>query len=244
MLPGFIAGYYDHDQCHIDLNKLCRLGDFRMIHASVVKIDVKGKLVFCNDGRPPLRYDVLSIDVGITPKTIPNCPRITPVKPIDRFGARWTQILARVLSTAVEDNHITRVAIVGGGGGGVELAFSIHHRFTQELKQLGRSIESVNMTIYTRGDAIMASHSKRVRQTVSSLLEKKRINIVYDAHIAHVDESDPSSTSLVSADGRRFPFDEAIWCTDAQAQSWLKESGLETTDDGFVCVKVSHQLFM
>ena len=40
----------------------------------------------------------------------------------------------------------------------------------------------------------------------------------------------------MAADGRRFPFDEAIWCTDAAAQPWLKETGLDTTDEGFIRV--------
>ena len=38
MLPGFISGRYNHDECHIDLSKLASFGGWRLIHASATKI--------------------------------------------------------------------------------------------------------------------------------------------------------------------------------------------------------------
>ena len=45
MLPGYVAGHYDHDQCHIDLVPLARLAGATLVHASAVKIDLDKKSI-------------------------------------------------------------------------------------------------------------------------------------------------------------------------------------------------------
>ena len=64
-------------------------------------------------------------------------PTITPVKPIDGFCKRWDRILQRVLS--MPDDAAMRIAVVGAGAGGVELALSMERRFRHELTVAGRS---------------------------------------------------------------------------------------------------------
>ena len=44
------------------------------------------------------------------------------------------------------------------------------------------------------------------------------------------------ASKLVDSQGQEIDFDECFWCTQASAQSWLKQTDLETTQDGFVCV--------
>lgn len=129
MLPGYVAGYYTRAECHIDLAKLCAFANCRLIHAEAIHIDTNNKQVFLR-GRPPVSYDVLSLDIGSAPKPSvqartgqPSVSSITPVKPIDGFCARWETILSRILSA---DASVTqRIAVVGGGAGGVELALSM-----------------------------------------------------------------------------------------------------------------------
>ncbi|CBZ52170.1 Selenophosphate synthase, related [Neospora caninum Liverpool] len=62
LLPGLLAGVYTRDQSHVDLLQLCQVSRGRFVRASVLGVDREKKLLFCDDGRPPLRYDVLSID--------------------------------------------------------------------------------------------------------------------------------------------------------------------------------------
>lgn len=45
-----------------------------------------------------------------------------------------------------------------------------------------------------------------------------------------------SSHYLESIDGRLFEFDEAFWCTQAVAHPWLRGSGLDLDEDGFIKV--------
>src|SRR4051794_41975825 len=67
MLPGLIAGHYTREETHIDLRRLARFAGARLVHAEAVGIDREARRVLCRS-RPPVRYDLLSLDIGSTPK--------------------------------------------------------------------------------------------------------------------------------------------------------------------------------
>src|SRR5690242_16047591 len=112
MLPGYVAGHYSFEECHIDLGRLARFAGTRLIRDDAVGIDRAGCALRCN-AHPPIRYDILSIDIGSTPRAedIPGAAEYAiPVKPIDRFAAHWEALLARV-----REIRRLRLAVVGGG---------------------------------------------------------------------------------------------------------------------------------
>ena len=41
MLPGYVAGFYDYDACHVDLLKLANFAQARLIHAEAIGINTK-----------------------------------------------------------------------------------------------------------------------------------------------------------------------------------------------------------
>src|SRR5438876_3724269 len=125
MLPGYVAGQYSFAECHIDLMRLARFAGARLIHDEALGLDRNGRQVLCR-GHPPIRYDVVSLDIGSTPRLddVPGAAEHTvSVKPISHFAARWEALLKRA-----QDQGQIRLAIVGGGAGGVELALSAQHR--------------------------------------------------------------------------------------------------------------------
>src|SRR5690242_21630542 len=63
MLPGYVAGCYRFEECHIDLVKLARFAAARLIHDEAVGLDRTARQVVCS-GHPPIRYDIVSLDIG------------------------------------------------------------------------------------------------------------------------------------------------------------------------------------
>src|SRR4051794_13338664 len=67
MLPGYVAGHYRFDECHIDLRRLARFAGARLIHDEAVGLDRGARQILCR-GHPPIRYDLVSLDIGSTPR--------------------------------------------------------------------------------------------------------------------------------------------------------------------------------
>jgi selenide,water dikinase len=221
MLPGYVAGLYRFDECHIDLVRLARFAGARLIHDEANGLDRAARRVVC-DAHPPIRYDVLSLDIGSTPRLddVPGAAEHTvSVKPIDRFALRWEALLER----AQDLGHI-RLAIVGGGAGGVELALSAQHR----LKGLLGTMPEV--TLVTR-EGLLPSHNERTRQRFATIFAERGIRIVTHNPIVRVEPG-----HLIAADGSRIPFDDALWVTEAVGAPWLAETGLPLDERGFLII--------
>src|SRR5258705_3627753 len=67
MLPGLIAGHYGFDDAHIDTGPLARFAAARLYQDEAVEFDLAGRRVICRS-RPPVPYDLLSLNIASTPK--------------------------------------------------------------------------------------------------------------------------------------------------------------------------------
>ena len=135
MLPGFVAGHYTYDQCHIDVVRLAAWAGARVIQGTVTGIDRAARRVEI-EGRPPLAYDLLSINVGITPllEGIEGAaPHGLAVKPVSTFAARW-QALERA---ALDARGPRRFAVIGAGAAGFELVLAIRHHLRERAPSSG-----------------------------------------------------------------------------------------------------------
>ncbi|MEI7785894.1 MAG: FAD-dependent oxidoreductase, partial [Betaproteobacteria bacterium] len=133
MLPGHIAGHYTFEQVHIDLRTLAQAAGARFFRSEVIGLDRSAGRVLCQ-GRPPVPYDRVSINIGATPRLgVPGAASYAlPVKPIERFHRHWLELLQRVRSHSGR----LRLAVVGAGAGGVELLLALQWRLRGELKAL------------------------------------------------------------------------------------------------------------
>ncbi len=227
MLPGYIAGHYDYDDCHIDLAPLARFAGARLIHATVDRLDLERKLVFAGD-RPGIRYDVLSINIGSRPQTIgveSAQDHTLPVKPIDRWLAAWTRLQERV---ATSDGPF-RIAIVGGGAGGVELALATQYRLTRMLERQGDDPGRLQFMLITAADEVLDTHSAGVRRRFRRVLEQRGVGVYTGRRVSRV-----SDTCLADDSGTEYPADAVMWVTDAAAAAWPGEAGLATDEHGFI----------
>jgi selenide,water dikinase len=221
MLPGYVAGLYSFAECHIDLVRLARFAGARLIQDEAIGLDRTTRQVLCR-GHPPFRYDVVSLDIGSTPPLddVPGAAEHTvAVKPIDRFGRRWEALLDRAAKQAN-----LRLAIVGGGAGGVELALAAQHR---RAGLLGGGAE---VTLVTR-DTLLPSHNRRARDLLARILERRGIRMLTETPVARVEPG-----RLFAEDGGTVPFDEALWVTQAAGAPWLADTGLPLDDRGFLIV--------
>ncbi|MDA1183652.1 MAG: selenide, water dikinase SelD [Acidobacteria bacterium] len=228
MLPGLIAGHYSYDDAHIDLRMLARFADARSIVDEATGLDLANRQVLFAR-RPPVSYDVLSIDIGSTPNvTVAGAAEhAIPVKPIDQFLARWMALSARVLETTSP----TRIAVVGGGAGGVELLLAVQHHVATLRKSAGRDVAHLEYHLFTDSSELLPTHNRTVRRIFERILAERGVRLHAGSPVVEVLPS-----RLRTADGQSHQIDEVLWTTQAAAASWLAESGLAVDGVGFVQV--------
>ena len=233
MLPGYIAGHYSYDEVHIDLARLARFAGARFIWDEALAIDREAGKVLCRN-RPPLPYDLLSINIGSTPQMsdVAGASEFAvPVKPINGFNARWQLLLARVR----QHDGITRIAVVGGGAGGVELTLAMQYRLRQELRAAGRQPDELEFHLLTGSALILPTHNASVRRAFERVLAERGVALHCNAQVDQV-----SAGRVHTAGGETVDADEIVWVTRAGGAPWLRATGLALDADG--CIKVSDTL--
>ena len=141
MLPGFVAGHYDRDALDIDLVKLARFAGARVILGAAQGIDTTARQIHVA-GRPPVSFDVASVDIGITSE-MPGLPgfadHAVPAKPLGPFATKWARYR--------DGKGPARVAVIGGGVAGAELAAAMAYA-------LGRKGRAAQVHLVDRGAAL------------------------------------------------------------------------------------------
>lgn len=227
MLPGFIAGHYRFEECHIDLDALCRRAGVTRIESSVSGIDLMRGAAQCAGGADQ-PYDIISIDTGSTPVTanIPGADRHgTPVKPVAQFLEHWTALRAAARNAATD----LRIAVVGAGAGGIEVALAMQHRIHADGSH-------AQFTIVSDGPAILASHPAGVRRRLEAILCARGIAVRLHAPVRR---ALPDRLDL--GDGVPLAADHIVWITGAAAPAWPRASGLQTDEHGFIAINTSLQ---
>ncbi|MBD3618651.1 MAG: selenide, water dikinase SelD [Chromatiales bacterium] len=232
MLPGLVAGHYGWDDVHIDLGPLARFAGARLYHGEVAGLDLAQRVVQV-PGRPPVHYDLLSINTGSRPRTI-DVPgaleHALPVKPIDQWLDNWQALQERVRAS----RGAFRVVVVGGGAGGVELALATRHRLRGLLREQGEDASRLHYTLLTDGPEILPTHNPGVRRRFNRVLGERDIAVHAHSRVVAVEPDG------VQVEGGGFhPADAVLWVTSAAAPQWPGQSGLAVDEQGFIRVDAS-----
>ncbi|MEH1923678.1 FAD-dependent oxidoreductase [Nostoc sp.] len=240
MLPGHIAGFYSHDECHIDLQPLTNFAQAQLCIDTVVALDLKNNKVLCASGLA-VDFDVLSIDIGSTPATISvsgAAEYAIAAKPVSQLLEHWRELVEAVGKNPHEPISI---AIAGGGAGGVELALSMRSRLHQILHQAQQPIQNLEIHLFQRGQELMPNHHESVRHLLQQILTEQGIKLHLGETVCKIAPITPKETKEVfeikCESELKIECNKIFWVTQASAPEWLKTSGLGTNEQGFILVE-------
>jgi pyridine nucleotide-disulfide oxidoreductase family protein len=201
MLPGILAGQYRRAEAEIDVAALAERASVDFEPGVVERIDADKRIAFLKDGNSG-SYDFASLNVGSrVDDSVPGAEHALAVKPYEEFlaGLRLAE----------------RVAVVGAGAAGAEIAMALRHRGAQ-------------VTLF--------SEKPSLGPRVVTQLRKRKVDYRPGMPVTSM-----VSGPLVIAGPAKQAFDLVVLATGAAPLSWLRQSGLATDERGFVLVQATLQ---
>ena len=218
MLPAYVEGVWDDDDLHIDLAHLAQFSGARLIVAPCTGIDADGhKLMF--DDRPPLHFDILSINFGGQPDlgAIEGAAdHVIPVKPIAEFQKAFDDLLTAGLPN--------RLAVIGGGAAGCELALALNKRWRDHGA-------SPQMTLYSRSTRLMPQMAPRASHLMFGALLDAGIKLQLGRSVDKIDAG-----MIRFGDNTSDAFDACFLVSAVRPPRWLSTTSLALDDSGFIAV--------
>ena len=225
MVPGWIAGHYRLDECVAPVLPLAGAAGVRVVQDAVCALDAsRGHVPLADGGR--IEFDVLSLDTGARlamDAGLANHPGLLPVRPLESFVEKWTQVLPMLL-----DDDNARVAVIGGGAAGVELALAVAYRLRRET---GVTAPRVMLAC---GGGLLPGHAPGVVRRARAALAGQGVELVEQRVRA-------DGSALETEAGVPLAADWVIAATGVGPPDWLAESGLALAPDGFIAVGQGQQ---
>ena len=221
MLPGVVAGEYRLEDTLIDLRPLCLRAGARCLLGRARQIDTEGRKVEI-DGRPAVRYDLASIDIGssVRGQALPGVKQhAIATRPIGRFMSTLDETLAK--TTKVSDP--LQVVVVGAGAAGMELALCLRTRLGH------RAV----ITILTRGTSILEGMSRRLGLRLSEAAQTQNIRIQTQVEVQSV-EADRVHAQGPGGESIQLPAHLTLWATGAAPAPLGEQSDLPLNEEGFI----------
>lgn len=198
MLPGVIAGLYREEQAVID---------------RATAIDLPARQVH-RAGGAPLPWDLLSIDSGATPDTsrVPGAAEhALALKPIDALLPRLRGLLQAPPG---------RIAVVGAGAAGVEVALALRAR-----------LPTTTIILVASASGVLPGFPDSLRTRVITALAERRVELHQGENVTEV-----FAEGLGFGRAPPLPVDAVLWAAGAAAPAWLAETGLPRDRAGFLRV--------
>lgn len=224
MLPGWIAGHYTRAALEIDLEPLARRAGVKLLLDRIEAMDANRRCVALSDRRQ-LDFDLLSLDVGseINTSSLEMLgDRLLPLRPLGDFLERWPDVL-----TAARRRPGYRVAVVGAGAAGSEVALAVRYAFHRER------IDS-EVSLVAPRDKFLVGHATGARRRVADWARRLGVRLHDGLAVGTPD-------GLLLPDGSTLPTDCVIAATGAAPPCWLNGSGLRLDERGYVAVDSSHR---
>jgi NADH dehydrogenase FAD-containing subunit len=222
MVPGWIAAEHALEDARVDLAALADRAGAQLVLGRCIGIEPEGRVCVLAGGEQ-LAFRWVAIDsggVGQSGRLLGDDPRVLDVRPMDAFAER--------LGEWREANRAggKRIAVVGGGAGGVELAFALRN-----MAGLSRPCDVV---LVAGEGGPLPCFAPRLGRLAARELARQGIAVINaDAHIAdgalHVGEHTLEPPDLVVA------------ALGSAAPPWPANSGLACDAAGFIAVDRHHR---
>jgi selenide,water dikinase len=176
-------------------------------------------------GGESLSFDLLSIDIGITPDidAIKGArEHALAVKPIGDLLEK----IDRLIGEAEKPGGPRRFSIVGGGAAGVCLAFALARRLRAEAGDPA----AFSFVIVTAGE-ILPEANELARRMVKRALSKRGIDVQRHAQVREV-----THAGLVLDDDRVIAADAVLVTSHAKAPDVLANGDLARDERGFLAI--------
>lgn len=226
MVPGLVAGQYDPASVRIPVAALAAQGGVEVLLGEVAAIDPLGRRVGLSDGRT-LGFGLVSLNVGATVAGL-DLPGVRlhalPTRPIGIFVER---LLERLRDPG---RRPSRVAVVGGGAAGVELAFAVRSRLS------GGGARAAVTLVHGGVDILEGSPPGLVRR-IRSRATEMGIEVLCRSRVTAVRED-----AVEVEGGGSLPTDLVVWATGAEGHAFLGGGRLPTDGRGFIPVRETLQV--
>lgn len=221
MIPATLAGVDSLEEGAIDVAALAARAQCTFLADRVTELHAETRQIVLASGRT-LSFDILSLDVGsrsLGADAVAGAAGIIPVRPVEQAARSLQKAFAKMRAGELAP----QIGVVGGGAAGIELAFGIRAAL--------ESVAGVEVVLLERGDTLLSGQKLAVRQRIQGLLEKKGIRVRRG-----LGDIEPAPGGLRSATGETFALPTIVWATGAEPHTWLRETGLIRSGDGFLLV--------
>ncbi len=229
MVPGLVAGQYRAAELEIDVWALAKRAGVAVLHARATGVDAGRRLVHL-EGRPPIPFDVASLNVGSTVAGL-DVPGVREHALATRPIGKFVEMIARRFDEArLRAGERVRLVVVGGGAAGVELAFALRARAARERLD-------ARVVLIEKGSRVLSDRSERVARRVNEAAAARGIEIIVNARVSALTDHDVVLDGATSVE-----HDLVLWAPGAAAPPWLRDSDLPMDEAGYLRVRPTLQL--
>lgn len=176
------------------------------------------------------RYDTLIIAVGSqsndfgTPGVREHALKLESLQDARQFNRRLVNACFRAQSqSAPLRPEQLRIAIIGAGATGVELAAELHRTAREVLAQdlnSAQAMKDIQINLIEAADRILPALPVRISAAAQELLKRISVNILISAKVAEVGDK-----TVRLADGRIVNAEIIVWAAGVKAPEFLRNLG-------------------
>ena len=218
LLPAVLAGQAEESDWVIDLKPLCEADHIELVEQPMTGLSAADRRITLGDGSE-VAFDVASLDVGsVGGQTFADHPGNVAIKPMQTFLERLrTQVADRPT-----DEELS-VLLIGGGAGGVELAYTLPEFIRREA---GREC---TVWLVEKREHLLPELGAATGHNVADELRGRGVRVRTGCEVTAAEGYEVSLTT-----GRPVVADVLIELTGASGPAVLKQTDLPLSDRGFV----------